>query len=72
MYPGPAKVIHRPKTDADGSEIARIYGSEVEFPGRNCKRWMKELYEVISSCTSCFFIFIFFNLDYNKELYALK
>lgn len=46
MYPGPAKVIHHPKTDADGSEIARIYGSEVEFPVRNCKRWMKELYEI--------------------------
>lgn len=63
IYPIPARVIHRPKTNADGSEIETISNCDFEFPDYNCERWIKKLYEVNSffmyllCCTSTLDLF---------------
>ena len=44
MYPGTAKVIRRPKTNPDGSEI--VTRSDYEFPDVSCESHMQNLYQV--------------------------
>lgn len=44
MCPGSAKVIHRPNTNPDGSEIVAI--SDYEFPALSCEDYVKSLREV--------------------------
>jgi hypothetical protein len=46
ICPLPARVIRRPKTNADGSEIESIPNCDFEFPNANCEEWIKRMYEV--------------------------
>ncbi|XP_062025138.1 uncharacterized protein LOC133741218 [Rosa rugosa] len=48
VFPGTAKVILRPRTNPDGSEIVTI--SDYEFPDLRCKRWLKNLYQAMRLC----------------------
>ncbi|KAK9914005.1 hypothetical protein M0R45_037804 [Rubus argutus] len=45
ICPLPARVIRRPKTNADGSEIESIPNCDFEFPDANCEEWIKMMYE---------------------------
>ncbi|KAK9914007.1 hypothetical protein M0R45_037806 [Rubus argutus] len=48
MYPGTAKVIRRPKTNPDGSEI--VTRSDYEFPDVSCESHMQNLYQALRLC----------------------
>ncbi|KAK9914008.1 hypothetical protein M0R45_037807 [Rubus argutus] len=48
MYPGTAKVIRRPKTNPDGSEI--VTRSDYEFPDVRCELHMQNLYQALRLC----------------------
>ncbi|KAM5564129.1 hypothetical protein ABKV19_018644 [Rosa sericea] len=48
LFPGTAKVILRPRTNPDGSEI--VTRTDYEFPNLRCKRWLKNLYQAMRLC----------------------
>ncbi|PRQ26451.1 hypothetical protein RchiOBHm_Chr6g0294711 [Rosa chinensis] len=48
MFPGTAKVILRPRTNPDGSEIVTV--TDYEFPDLRCKLWLKNLYQAMRLC----------------------
>lgn len=45
MCPGSARVIHRPNTNPDGSEI--VTNTDYEFPAWNCEDYVKGLCEAM-------------------------